>query len=271
MRDHLVILLAALSLTVTACRADSTSDLDVGAHDGPDQGARDAASDAPARPDAGECGACTSPPACADESPDPCACACEEGEIFGEQICTATGCLRPLPTDMGRAPGDAGPDATTSVDQGEGGDDGGSEDGGSEDAGDASTDDVGDPFPNRPLGQCASNSDCPEGPLGRDCSEALPGGACLGCGDDLDCPGAAVCTPFGACALECELDDDCPPGLDCKASGRCGAVACQNGACPVPLFGCSDSDLCQRIECADDPSVCPAATTCSNGWCIEDR
>ena len=140
------------------------------------------------------------------------------------------------------------------------------------DTGNAADADAGaDPFAGRPLGQCATDSDCPVGPLGQDCSEALPGGACLGCGSDAHCPGTTVCSDFGTCVTECSTDEECPPGLECKGTGRCGAVACVNGTCPVSLFGCSASELCARIDCSGDPTLCPAGTACNGGWCIEMR
>jgi hypothetical protein len=133
------------------------------------------------------------------------------------------------------------------------------------------TADTGDAFAGRPLGQCTQNSDCPDGPNGQVCSEALPGGACQGCGSDADCPAIASCSQFGTCVGDCSEDSDCAPGLYCTASGRCAAQSCVNGECPVPLFGCSDSDRCKRIDCSTDATLCPEDTTCTNGWCIEDR
>lgn len=127
-----------------------------------------------------------------------------------------------------------------------------------------------DPFAGRPVGQCTANADCPVGPQGQECSEALPGGACVGCGSDVDCPGTTECQ-FGTCIETCATNDDCAPGLRCLGSGRCGATPCQNDVCPVALFGCSESGNCARVDCSTDPTVCPDLTTCTGGWCIEDR
>lgn len=133
------------------------------------------------------------------------------------------------------------------------------------------TPDMADAFAGRPIGQCTADDDCPVGPNGQMCSRALPGGACLGCGSDTDCPDGTSCSMFGACVGDCTSDDDCAPGLECLGSGRCAALACVAGTCPVPLFGCSDSDRCERIDCADNAASCPAQTTCVDGICIEDR
>ena len=131
--------------------------------------------------------------------------------------------------------------------------------------------DVGTPdeFAGRPLGQCVENEQCPVGPNGQMCSRLLPGGACTGCGNDTHCPGNAVCA-LGNCVTECADETDCPPGLRCLGSGRCAALRCVDGACPIALFGCTDSGLCQRMACnvQDD---CPAQTRCVNGLCLETR
>lgn len=136
---------------------------------------------------------------------------------------------------------------------------------------DAEADTGADRYAGRPLGQCTSDSDCPSGTATSYCSKGLPGGACMSCGEDTHCPGGATCSQFGVCTWDCTTDDDCAPGLECTSGGRCGAIRCNNGQCPVALFGCNDSDRCARIECPNDPSVCPDGTTCTDGWCIEDR
>ncbi len=137
---------------------------------------------------------------------------------------------------------------------------------------DAEPSDAGvDPYEGRPIGQCVENADCPVGPGGQMCSRALPGGVCLGCGDDTHCPGTTTCSMFAACVTECADDADCPPGTECGGTGRCGAIDCVNDACPVPLFGCNDSGRCERVDCSDDAGVCPDRTTCIDGRCIENR
>lgn len=127
-----------------------------------------------------------------------------------------------------------------------------------------------DPYEGQPTGQCIESADCPETALGAgSCSRALPGGACLGCGTDDHCPSGAVCN-FGNCVTECGQDADCPPGLRCTSRGLCAAMPCVQGACPVPLFACNDSDLCERATCQEQAD-CPIQTTCQSGRCLEDR
>ncbi|MEZ4459850.1 MAG: hypothetical protein R3E66_09000 [bacterium] len=152
---------------------------------------------------------------------------------------------------------DASLDANTSVDSGV------------DAAADAEAD-ANDPYANRPLGQCAVDDDCPTNPNGKTCNRLLPGGSCGSCDafNDLYCDDTCF---NGTCITTCSTSDDCPAGLRCLGSGRCGAESCQNGVCPVPWLGCSASNLCTRVECADDPNVCPAQTTCVQGVCIEDR
>ncbi len=252
--------IAALALALAACSGNNGTSVDAG------NPPKDAAVDSGPGADLGSrCGTCALPAPCGEPVPD-CVCECSAGEILGGMVCTEAGCLVPVQDDMGST--DAGPL-----------DDGGATDGGATDAGgpdtgtaDAGTPDAGtDPYEGRPTGQCTENLDCPETNLGRDCSEALPGGACLGCGTDADCPSGTSCSMFSACTTDCVEDADCPPGLECKGNNACGAIRCDNGICPVPLFGCSDSDLCTRVDCSADATLCPDGTTCTSGWCIEDR
>ena len=132
-----------------------------------------------------------------------------------------------------------------------------------------SPDAVVDPYEGGPLGQCITDDMCPDGPNGANCSRALPGGACLGCGDDAHCPASATCM-FGTCVTECNDDTDCPPGLNCTSRGRCSARSCVDGICPVSFFVCGDNDRCARASCADGAG-CPEGSSCTDGWCIEDR
>lgn len=148
---------------------------------------------------------------------------------------------------------------------------GGGDTGDGTDTGDgADTGNGTDPYAGRPDGQCATTSDCPSAPSGPLCSAALPGGACLGCGNDSHCPSGTSCV-VGTCVTDCDDDNDCPPGLQCLGGRRCAAVPCVAGACPIPLFGCSASDLCARVDCSGDAAACPADTTCNGSYCIEDR
>lgn len=130
--------------------------------------------------------------------------------------------------------------------------------------------DVGDPFASRPVGQCAVTSDCPENPNGKDCNRLLPGGSCGACDafNDLFCDDTCF---NGTCVTTCGTTEECPAGLRCTGSGRCAAQPCVNDVCPVPMFGCSASGLCQRIDCSADANICPSNTTCLLGLCIEDR
>ena len=138
---------------------------------------------------------------------------------------------------------------------------------------DASVDaasDVGDPYASRPVGQCAVSADCPTNPNGKDCNRLLPGGSCGACDavNDQYCDDTCF---SGTCVTTCETNDDCPAGLRCTGSGRCAAQPCLDDLCPVPMFGCSASGFCQRIDCSADANICPANTTCLSGLCIEDR
>jgi hypothetical protein len=126
-----------------------------------------------------------------------------------------------------------------------------------------------DLYPGRPVGQCTTNGDCPDGPNGRRCSRGVPGGTCMGCGSDEHCPESTVCY-VGACVYECSELNGCPPGLYCLGSGRCGARWCVEGECPNAMFGCSASKRCRRAAC-EFGWECPDDTTCLDGVCIEDR
>ncbi len=130
--------------------------------------------------------------------------------------------------------------------------------------------DVGDPYASRPLGQCAVTADCPDNPNGKDCNRALPGGSCGACDavNDQYCDDTCF---NGTCITTCATTEECPAGLRCTGSGRCAAQPCLDDVCPVPMFGCSASGLCQRIDCSADANICPSNTTCLLGLCIEDR
>ncbi len=125
----------------------------------------------------------------------------------------------------------------------------------------------GDPYAGRPTGQCTVDDDCPTNPNGKTCNRALPGGSCGACGNDSACDDTCF---NGTCITTCSSTDDCPPGLQCGGTGRCGAVRCTNDVCPIPLFGCSASGFCARVDCSNG-QACPADTTCTDGLCIEDR
>ncbi len=126
-----------------------------------------------------------------------------------------------------------------------------------------------DSYPGRPVGQCTTNGDCPDGPNGQRCNRGMPGGSCMGCGSDEHCPESTVCY-VGACVYECSELNDCPPGLYCLGSGRCGASWCVEGECPDAMFGCSSSKRCRRVAC-EFRWDCPDDTTCLDGVCVENR
>lgn len=184
-----------------------------------------------------------------------------------------TGTTDTGPTDTG--PADTGVPTVDTGQPDSGSADTGTVDTGATDAGatDAGALDTGesDPYTDRPTGQCVVSSDCPEGPMGSgQCSRTFPGGACNGCGNDSHCPGSTTCL-VGVCITECTSTDDCAPGLRCSSTNRCQAKSCVDDECPVPLFGCTDSGICGRIDCSSDDSLCPDDTTCVSGLCIEDR
>lgn len=136
--------------------------------------------------------------------------------------------------------------------------------------------DNGDPFADRPPGQCIQNSDCPLmiGLDFRECRAGAPGGICA-CSASMegDCPGESECDEgFGVCVTTCPggTDEECPPGMSCSA-GRCGMMQCVSGVCPVAMFGCDDDfspARCSRVPCDEG---CPADTTCVSNLCIENR
>jgi len=129
-----------------------------------------------------------------------------------------------------------------------------------------------DPYAGRPIGQCVEDADCQENNASLTCTRTAPGGICNGCGVDADCPGSTTCY-MGACVIGCDDAngvDDCPPGLYCLSSGKCGISWCAGGECAVPMFGCSESGRCARMECTAAIS-CPESTTCVDDLCIEDR
>lgn len=107
--------------------------------------------------------------------------------------------------------------------------------------------------------QCAENSDCPSGM----CNERVPGGVCLGCGSDTDCPGSTECGPFGACAEPCSSDPECGPGRECTRRG-CAIARCRENADCGP-YRCDDG-LCARWPCS---ATCPTGFSCQNSVCVE--
>jgi hypothetical protein len=119
------------------------------------------------------------------------------------------------------------------------------------------------------IGQCAVNDDCPASALGAgSCSRALPGGACLGCAGDAQCPGDSECSNFGACVSPCNANAECAPGLICLRTGRCAAQSCIDGLCPDPRFTCSESNQCARASCADDQD-CYTGMFCLDRLCVQ--
>ena len=126
-----------------------------------------------------------------------------------------------------------------------------------------------DSFADRPLGQCVEDIDCKAQNDLMYCNRTHPGGVCLGCGTDDQCPGETICY-VGSCVQECGELSDCPPGLYCTGAGRCGASWCVDNACADALYGCGETGRCARAACSG-AAECPAETTCTDGLCIEDR
>jgi len=126
-----------------------------------------------------------------------------------------------------------------------------------------------DSFADRPLGQCVEDIDCKAQNDLMYCNRAHPGGVCLGCGTDDQCPGETICY-VGSCVQECSDLVDCPPGLYCTSAGRCGASWCVDDTCTDSLYGCGETGRCARAACSG-AADCPAETTCTDGLCIEDR
>ena len=141
-------------------------------------------------------------------------------------------------------------------------------------AGDTGETDASDPWEGRPLGQCAVNDDCPEVDGFASCVRTRPGGVCSCRKSDGGCPHTSYChDEFPSCVEDCSTagsQEDCPPGLVCSLTLLCKQLDCVGGECPVPLFGCDDSNRCARIEC-DGETICPDHTTCVAGYCVEDR
>ena len=119
-------------------------------------------------------------------------------------------------------------------------------------------------------GQCALDEDCgSEGDGNVSCSRVFPGGACMGCGGDIDCPGSTECSSFGTCVTTCEAEGDCPPGTMCLGSGRCAQQRGTQGACPDPRYDCNDSSRCERRACSDGTD-CDASMFCLDNLCVSD-
>jgi hypothetical protein len=124
-----------------------------------------------------------------------------------------------------------------------------------------------DPYVGRPTGQCDVSGDC--GAEGS-CSRTAPGGICNGPPSICEALPGSYSANFGACQRDCSDTDDCPPGLTCNGQGVCIIQRCAANVCPTPLFGCTQSGLCTRVDCSAG-QTCPGGTTCTRGLCIEDR
>ncbi len=104
--------------------------------------------------------------------------------------------------------------------------------------------------------QCLTDDDChefnPQAPT--TCNASAAGGICLGCTENIDCPGNAQCNEYGTCANICDDDNDCPYGKCYPAVGYCGQKYCYSDE---DCFGgtvCLDEDgdargMCKRIPC----------------------
>lgn len=111
---------------------------------------------------------------------------------------------------------------------------------------------------------CGGTRACPGQSV---CNAEAPGGVCLGCGSDADCPSAAQCGIGAACIRGCQTDADCSTGKRCNPNGQCTVRTCSNATpCPPPYL-CT-AGLCQRPRCADN-IPCPTSFSCVAGVCIE--
>lgn len=118
---------------------------------------------------------------------------------------------------------------------------------------------------------CRATSDCE---TSQTCNAAAPGGVCLGCVDEFDCPDPANMGCFGAtaCYWKCQADGDCNLGKRCDGLGRCVIRECQTGSeeCPAP-YVCSKSNgdpgLCERPKC--EMGTCPSPLVCQGSHCVE--
>lgn len=105
---------------------------------------------------------------------------------------------------------------------------------------------------------CRAPDDCPGAAR---CESEAPGGICVDCVGDGDCPLETTCSKDGlACLRGCVSDDDCNAGKYCDALGVCSVRSCNDGPCPAP-YRCAPTGLCARPSLLEGP--CPA------GW-IDD-
>lgn len=111
---------------------------------------------------------------------------------------------------------------------------------------------------------CRVEADCPGL---SSCNLDAPGGVCLGCGTDDDCPAGTSCGQVGACVRDCIDDGDCSAGKRCTASGLCAIRSCgPSQDCPAP-YVCGGT-LCARPAC--DGGTCPAPLVCgTDDVCVE--
>jgi hypothetical protein len=115
--------------------------------------------------------------------------------------------------------------------------------------------------------QCIDATDC-AGPAA-DCNRSAPGGICLGCGTDSDCPDGTACL-VGACVRSCDATTPCHVGFECRSSGRCALRSCSATApCPVP-YVCGTGGRCERPACGP-ATGCAAPLLCDRGVCVEPR
>ncbi len=119
--------------------------------------------------------------------------------------------------------------------------------------------------PNSGPTQCRRSADC--GNLS--CNRGAPGGICLGCGVDADCPSRdfECVAGVGSCSRACSSDGDCNGGMRCHANGVCVVRSCSPQApCPAP-YVCGGT-LCARPSCTGG-AACPAPLVCEDELCVE--
>ena len=150
-----------------------------------------------------------------------------------------------------------------------GGSDAGSSDAGGSDAStgpDAGETDAGGRTDTGPI-QCRNDMPC-DGPTAM-CNRAAPGGICLGCGTDADCPGGESCLVAACVQTGCSDDSECNAGFRCSPVG--GGRCVQKRSCTADAecgpYDCNSEGVCERWRCAT--TACPAPFVCDAGICME--
>ena len=114
--------------------------------------------------------------------------------------------------------------------------------------------------------QCRDSGDC--GGASATCNRSAPGGICLGCGNDTDCPDGTECFVASCVRTDCETDLDCNAGFTCSSvTGRCR----QNRSCTDDAecgpYDCDATGVCVRWACPE--GTCPGTFVCVDALCVE--